>query len=351
MQQIVNKLSQFSIIGLGENSHYVNYPTKYRIELFKLLSQQSNFNTIFLETDIFYASIINAYIHSIIDSDPYILVKNLFYMWHSSNIVNFIKWLRNYNKSADQSRKIYFIGFDSQNPFVFRKNKSIHKYIIKDTQKYYQKIFNISSDTFKKLYSFYTTGYENKSGDSQLYDKYRELLSYQIFKLHYQKILPKNSKICILAHQAHLSKIKSDSFPNGPFGYYLYKHFKNNFISIGMDILTGRLACKKVLKGININYGIKLIKFNNVQLIDNNYHYSNECDESLNQYNINPLKFHDAVLVFTNDTPYTSKNTHFKSHIISKLKKFIKNKKFYLNLFYKKYKVDIPQKLILVLLS
>ena len=37
MQQIVNKLSQFSIIGLGENSHYVNYPTKYRIELFKLL--------------------------------------------------------------------------------------------------------------------------------------------------------------------------------------------------------------------------------------------------------------------------------------------------------------------------
>jgi hypothetical protein len=351
MQQIVNKLSQFSIIGLGENSHYVNYPTKYRIELFKLLSQQSNFNTIFLETDIFYASIINAYIHSIIDSDPFILVQNIFYMWHSSNIVNFIKWLRNYNKYADQSRKIFFIGFDSQNPFFFRKNKYISKSLIKDTLKYYQKIFNISSDTFKKLYSFYTTGYEKKYGDTILYDRSRELLSYQIFQLHYQKILPKNSKVCILAHQAHLSKIKSKSFPHGPFGYYISKHFKKNYISIGMDILTGKLACKKILKGININYGIKLIKFNNVQLIDNNYHYSNECDSSLSQYTINPLKYHDAVLVFTNDTPYTSNNSHFKSHILSKLQKFIKNKKFDLKLFYKKYKVDIPNKLILVLLS
>ena len=45
-QQIINKLSKFSIIGMGENSHFVNYPTKYRLELFKQLCYQSNFNII-----------------------------------------------------------------------------------------------------------------------------------------------------------------------------------------------------------------------------------------------------------------------------------------------------------------
>jgi len=347
MQQIVNKLSQFSIIGLGENSHYVDYPTKYRLELFKSLVQQSNFNTIFFETDVFYASIVNAYIHSIINSDPIILVQNLFYMWKSNNIIDFIKWARQYNNTADKSRKIYFLGFDSQNPFVFRKNHHIKSTIIKHSLHYYKKIFNISDNTIKKLYSFYKTGYE-KHGDTQQYDKYRELLSYQIFSLHMNKILPKKSKVCIIAHQAHLSKIKSKAFPYGPFGSFIYKNFKNKFYSVGMDILTGKLACNKVLKGTNINYGIQLIKHNNVQLIDTNYHYSNECDESLNQYSINPLKYHDAILVFTNDTPYTSKNNHdkIKSYILKKIKKFLKNNQFYVKIFYNKYKVDIPNKFI-----
>jgi hypothetical protein len=344
MQQIVNKLSQYSIVGLGENSHYVDYPTKYRLEIFKQLVQQSNFNTIFFETDAFYASIINAYIHSIINSDPKILVQNLFYMWKSNNIIDFIKWARKYNKTAHKSRKIYFLGFDSQNPFVFRKNKYIKPSIIKDSLYYYKKIFNISDSIIKNLYSFYNTGYE-KYGDTQMYDKYRELMSYQIFNLHLSKILPKKSKVCIIAHQAHLSKIKSKAFPYGPFGYFINKNFKNKFISVGMDILTGKLACKKVLKGTNINYGIELIKLNNVQFIDSNYHYSNECDESLNQYSINPLNFHDAILVFTYDKPFTSKNIN-NIYILNKLKKFVKNNKFDIKSFYKKYKVDIPTKYI-----
>jgi len=346
-QQIINKLSQFNIIGLGENSHYVNFPTKYRLELFKSLTYQSNFNIIFFETDIFYASIINAYIHSYITTDPQIIVENLFYMWRSNIIVDFIKWAREYNSQVDQIKKIHFLGYDSQNPFVFRKNKVIKKYIIKDSKYYYKKIFNVNEKTINKLFELYSSGYEKKYGDSKLYDKHREKISFDIFMFHYNHILPKNKKIFILAHQSHLSKIKSESFPHGPFGYFIYKKFKNKYYSIAMDILSGKLACNAVLKGININYGIKIKKAFEVTLIDNNYHYSNECDQKSDQYSINPLKYHDAVLVFTNDTPYTINYSTKYKQILKKISYFFnKNKQFKILKFYQKYHVDIPIKYI-----
>ena len=346
-QQIINKLSQFNIIGLGENSHYVNFPTKYRLELFKSLSYQSNFNIIFLETDIFYASIANAYIHSIINTDPQIIVENLFYMWRSPIIVQFLNWAREYNSQVHKFKQIHFIGYDSQNPFLFRKNKIIKPYIIKDTKYYYKKIFNVKKKYINNFIKLYSSGYERKYGDTKLYDKHREKLSFDIFMLHYQYILPKNKKIVIIAHQSHLSKIKSESFPYGPFGYYIYKKFKNKFYSLAMDILSGKLACKAVLKGVNINYGIKIKKVFEVSLIDNNYHYSNECDQKSDQYTINPLKYHDAVLVFTNDTPYTVNNTTKYKQILKKISYFFKkNNTFDIINFYKKYLVDIPNKYI-----
>lgn len=345
-QQIINKLSKFSIIGMGENSHFVNYPTKYRFELFKQLCYQSNFNIICLETDIFYASIINAYIHSLISSDPEILVENLFHIWRTPLFIKFIKWAREYNWQVPDSRKIYFIGFDSQNPFIFRKNKILHSTIKKNVFKYYSKIFNVDSKHITELFSLYNTNYETTYGDTKLYDKYREKISFLIFMQHYKYILPTNKKIVIFAHQAHLSKIKSNSFPYGPFGYYIYEHFKNKFYSIAMDILTGKLACKKVLKGINISYGIKLLKKEEVALIDNNYNYSHECDNSLDEYIINPLKYHDAVLVFSYDKPITTNLTKLHNSILKKVKKYFKNNEFYILDFYKKYKVDIPNKYI-----
>ena len=351
MQQIANKLSNFTIVGLGENSHYVRYPTKYRLELFKKLVFQSNFNTIFFETDIFYASIVNAYIHSIIDSDPKILVENLYYMWRSQIIVDFIKWMKQYNDKADKTRKIYFLGFDSQNPFHFKKysnnNKNIPSKIVTLSLKFYRQIFDINYTTIQKLFSYVSTGYEKKYGNTQLYDKYRELNSSKIFFLHHKHILPKNSKIFIIAHQAHLAKIKSKSFPYLPFGYYLAQKYKNNFISVAMDILSGKVACNRVLKGTKVNYNILPSQNKNiVRLIDSNYHYSNECDDSTNQYKINPLKYHDAILVFNFDTPYTSKKKQFSKYIIKILRKFITNSNFNLQLFFKKYHVDIPIKYI-----
>ena len=39
-------------------------------------------------------------------------------------------------------------------------NHHIKNTIIKDSLNYYKKIFNISDNTIKKLYSFYKTGYE-----------------------------------------------------------------------------------------------------------------------------------------------------------------------------------------------
>ena len=77
-KHIINTISKYKIIGLGENSHLTDFPIVYRLKLFKELAINYNYNVICLENDIFYTSIINAYIHSKIKTDPQILVENLF---------------------------------------------------------------------------------------------------------------------------------------------------------------------------------------------------------------------------------------------------------------------------------
>ena len=182
MNNIVNHISKYNIIGLGENSHLTDYPIVYRLQIFKELVHNFDYNVICLENDIFYTSIINAYIHSIIKSDPQFLVENLFGMWTHPYFVDFIKWARNHNNNVPKHKKIYFIGFDSQNPFVFRKQSTtLYNNIYNDTLSYYNQIFSNKSHHIKDLFNLYHSGYENKYYNSRLYDKYREKDSYFLF--------------------------------------------------------------------------------------------------------------------------------------------------------------------------
>ena len=345
---IINTISKYKIIGLGENSHLTDYPIIYRLEIFKYLVYNHNFNVICLENDIFYTSIINAFIHSYIKSDPQILVENLFGMWTHPYFVDFILWAKKYNKSVSKSKKIYFIGFDSQNPFVFKKTpKSLFKKIYFDCYSYYNTIFPNKKSHIQQLFQLYNTGYEKTYGNSQIYDKYRENISYKIFMNHYKYLLPRNSKFVILAHQAHLSKYISPSFPNKPFGAYIYQYFGTEFYSIGMNILSGKLACKNQFNGIPIKSSSKIKLYKKVALLKKYYKISIECDESKAQYKINPLKYHDAVLVFKYDTPFTKNLKLHEEQILNKINSFFSKKQFDILTFYNHFKVDLPNKYIL----
>ena len=344
---IINTISKYKIIGLGENSHLTDYPIIYRLKIFKYLVYNHNFNVICLENDIFYTSIINAYIHSQINTEPRFLVENLFGMWTHPYFVEFIIWARQYNKTVSKHKRVYFIGFDSQNPFVFRKtSKKLFQKIYDDCYSYYNTIFPNKKSHIKELFNLYNSGYEKLHNNTQLYDKYREHISYKIFMKHYKYILPKNSKFVILAHQAHLSKYRSPSFPNKPFGSYIYDYFGKKYYSIGMNILSGKLACKNNFNGVPIKSSTYMKLNKKVSLVKKNYNTSIECDETKRQYKINPMKYHDAILLFIYDIPFTRNLKSHEQSILDKINKFFSGKKFNIITFYDHFKVDLPNKYI-----
>ena len=347
-KHIINTISKYKIIGLGENSHLTDFPIVYRLKLFKELAINYNYNVICLENDIFYTSIINAYIHSKIKTDPQLLVENLFGMWTHPYFVNFIIWARGYNRTVSKHKRIHFIGFDSQNPFIFRKqSKELFKKIYYDCYSYYNSIFPNKKSHIKELFSLYNSGYEKLHNNTQLYDKYRENISYKIFMKQYNYILPKKSKFVILAHQAHLSKYRSPSFPNKPFGSYIYDHFGKKFYSIGMNILSGKLACKNNFNGVPIKSSSYIKLKSDVSLVKKHYNTSIECDESKSQYKINPMKYHDAILLFKYDTPFSRNLKTHEQTILDKINRFFSGRRFDIIKFYKHFKVDLPNKYIL----
>ena len=114
-----------------------------------------------------------------------------------------------------------------------------------------------------------------------------------------------------------------------------------------MNIQSGKLACNNIFKGVPIKQSSYItLRKNKVKLITKNYHKSIECDESKNQYKINPFKFHDAMLIYKYDKPFTVNLKIHEQEILNKIKKFFSNKKFNINKFYKHFKVDLPNKYI-----
>lgn len=106
---IAQQISKYPLIGFGESTHGTHEFFATKAEVFKILVKNYGFNAFFLESIDDHCEAINQYLASG-KGDLTKLVKKLFYVYRTNELLDLFKWLReNY-----QAHPVSVIGLDER---------------------------------------------------------------------------------------------------------------------------------------------------------------------------------------------------------------------------------------------
>lgn len=265
------------ILGLGEGDHIIcKNSTRIRIKLSKELIKNYNYNNFFLETDYIYGLFIDLYIKNKINLSKKELKELIIFPFRKSDIINFIIWLRKYNKKHKNKVSFYGATFES-----WINNQNLIKNVGEKSKMSYNLInllsdyafFNNIIDTYYLQYCKWV--FKNRTGE--LICKNKKLLTFRnvlvqkmnekIYKfkplnnqekeikkyllnsnIHiiknnnqnnrdkniynmFQNIFKnKNNKSIVFFHNEHLTTKYGSS--SKPLGYYLNKKFGKKYFAL-----------------------------------------------------------------------------------------------------------------------
>ena len=302
---LAKSVKNYEIIGFGECAHWVTIINKYRIDLFKKLHVKYNWKLFFYEGDIYSIGIIDSYINGLITNinSPYMYLSHPFRNNHN---IKFIEWCKSRNKNLPINNRIHIIGWDCQpiftNKYILSKNKQISN--LKKNIKTFFPSLNLN-----KINKYYEEINKISYNNEPKYSNIRDRNSYYIIK-EFISVLPDSSKLYLIGHNVHLHIKKYDYFEGNKvirLGYYLNKYY--NYLSIGSDILTGKIVCN-IEKKFNWN-GEKIIKRlekqkKNVKIIKpSNKTKHICCSEMTDQKLLTSKNSHHLIIRFLKDKPWT----------------------------------------------
>lgn len=104
------------IVGLGEASHGSKEFQESKLEMLKMLVEKKDYRAIVVEADFGDCLAANAYVQGG-DGDAREIVNNMsFTIYHTKEMADILDWMKQYNASAPEDKKLRFYGFDMQNP-------------------------------------------------------------------------------------------------------------------------------------------------------------------------------------------------------------------------------------------
>lgn len=120
------------IVGLGEASHGSKEFQELKLDVLKMLVEKKDYRAIAIEADFGDCLAANAYIQGG-EGDAREIVNNMsFVIYHTKEFADILDWMKQYNASVSEDKKLRFYGFDMQNPeqgirflFDYIKNSSI----------------------------------------------------------------------------------------------------------------------------------------------------------------------------------------------------------------------------------
>ena len=106
------------IVGLGEATHGNAEFQELKLEVFKKLVEDYGYTAFALEADFGDCLAANEYVQGG-DGDAREIVNHMsFTIYHTKQMADTLDWMRDYNKSASEDKRLRFYGFDMQNPEV-----------------------------------------------------------------------------------------------------------------------------------------------------------------------------------------------------------------------------------------
>ena len=120
-----------SILSIGEAAHGCKEMQELKLSVFKEMVEKRGFTAFALEADYGECAEINRYIEGGEGSAEEMVQKFAFPIYHTKEMAELISWMREWNESAPEEKKIRFYGFDKQDPegsYDFLKDYSLsHK--------------------------------------------------------------------------------------------------------------------------------------------------------------------------------------------------------------------------------
>ena len=101
------------VVGFGESQHYVAEFNRFRSRLFKFLVTEMDFTTFAFECGVVEAKTTYDYVLGVHDrlDDAVMGITGCFGVW--KEIKDLLYWMRDYNLSDKNKRKLRFYGFES----------------------------------------------------------------------------------------------------------------------------------------------------------------------------------------------------------------------------------------------
>ena len=120
-----------SILSIGEAAHGCKEMQELKLSVFKEMVEKRGFTAFALEADYGECAEINRYIQGGEGSAEEMVQKFAFPIYHTKEMAELISWMREWNASAPEEKKVRFYGFDMQDPegsYAFLKEYSLsHK--------------------------------------------------------------------------------------------------------------------------------------------------------------------------------------------------------------------------------
>ena len=120
-----------SILSIGEAAHGCKEMQELKLSVFKEMVEKWGFTAFALEADYGECAEINRYIEGGEGSAEEMVQKFAFPIYHTKEMAELISWMREWNESAPEEKKVRFYGFDMQDPegsYAFLKYYSLsHK--------------------------------------------------------------------------------------------------------------------------------------------------------------------------------------------------------------------------------
>ena len=117
-----------TIFSIGEAAHGCKEMQELKLSVFKEMVEKRGFTAFALEADYGECAEINRYIEGGEGSAEEMVQKFAFPIYHTKEMAELISWMREWNESAPEEKKVRFYGFDMQDPegsYAFLKDYSL----------------------------------------------------------------------------------------------------------------------------------------------------------------------------------------------------------------------------------
>lgn len=272
-------LKDVQVVGMGETSHGAKEIFQMKHRMLEFLVKELGFNVFAIEASHIGCRAVNDYVLHGKGNSRDALSEQGFWVWDTEEVIDMIEWMRTYNKTVEDNKKIQFIGIDTQlvgldsgyqtvstffNKTVPSKEKEVNDLLLsledrKDILLKKDKIFNLLSYLIlnKAKLVHLSSLEEFNACESDLttiaqsilvYD--RELQKNTDYNIRDENMAQKtleilnknpNTKIMLWAHNMHVSKNLTDS-ANGyprPLGSALRQYLGNKYYAIGFSTNQG----------------------------------------------------------------------------------------------------------------